>query len=152
MHKDYGLAPVQIFEDGSEGRIAKPLGPGIVRVTGEDADAVPLEHVEGIFNFAQAALGVRQRNDGKQSKPPRMLERKIGRIVVASPRRATRALGVAEPYARQRQRKDGGRDALGVHCIERLLRRPVERCGRDPRSILRDIGRRREVMMHIDQP
>ena len=71
------------------------------------------QDVERIFDLAGCPR-YWQRNDGKQPKPPRVLEREIGGIVVAIPRRAARGLGIAEAYARECQRKDAGRHALGV--------------------------------------
>ena len=57
MEIDHRLAPVEFVEHRREGFVARPL----VVVVGHQRDAVDLEHVEGIFDFAQAAFGIGQR-------------------------------------------------------------------------------------------
>jgi hypothetical protein len=101
MHKHDGLAPVEFFENRKKGGIAEPLGSSAVAVAGQNANPVRLQYVERIFDFSQAAFGIRQRHDGKQTKPPRMAPCEVGRIFVAETRSAARCLSIAKPHAGQ---------------------------------------------------
>jgi hypothetical protein len=65
MYEHDGLTPVEFRENGEIRRITEPLGSGVVAVAREQANAVSLEHVECIFDFAQAAIRIRQWYDGK---------------------------------------------------------------------------------------
>ena len=54
MEIDDRFAPVELVEDRRIGGIARP---GLA-VAGQQADAVELQHVERIFDLAQAALDI----------------------------------------------------------------------------------------------
>ena len=57
MGVDHGLAPVQFGPNGSKGLIAQPP----VAITGEQADTIGFERVEGILDLPQAAFDIRHR-------------------------------------------------------------------------------------------
>ena len=57
MHVDHRFAAVELLEHRQERRVAEIF----VVVAREQRDAVGLEHVEGIFDFLEAALGVGER-------------------------------------------------------------------------------------------
>ena len=82
MHEHYGFAPVELFEHGIEGRIAEPFGSGRVAIVRDDSDPARLQHVERIFDLAQAAVCVRQRDDRKQPEASWVATSKVGRIVI----------------------------------------------------------------------
>ena len=63
---DHGLTPIELLEHRHEGLVAEIF----VAVAGVQADAVGLEHVERIFDLAQRAFGIGQRNGGEQPKRP----------------------------------------------------------------------------------
>ena len=70
MNKDDGFAPVQFAPDRREDRVA-----GIfVANAAEDADAIRVQRVEGVLDFAQRAINVRHRYGSEQSKAPRMVD------------------------------------------------------------------------------
>src|SRR5262249_17623686 len=61
---DHGLAPIELLVDRGKRRIAEIL----VLVTGQQADAVGVERVEGVLDLLEAALRVRRRDDGKKTE------------------------------------------------------------------------------------
>ena len=65
MHIDHRLAPVQFVEHRPVARIAQPA----VAVVGLQADAVGLERVEDILDFALRAIGVEHRQGRNQAEP-----------------------------------------------------------------------------------
>jgi hypothetical protein len=56
VDKHHGATAIQFRVDGREGRIAEPL----VHVARPQGDAVSLQHVQGVGDFLQAAVGIGQ--------------------------------------------------------------------------------------------
>src|SRR4029077_2566866 len=116
------------------------------------------EHTKGILDLAQAPFGVRQRYYGKETKAAGMTSGKIGRVFAHSACHLRRLLWVSEPNTGESKGENSRRDALLVHCGNRLLRSPTPprgiltaaRC-ENPITIFRDIKGWDEVMMHVNQ-
>ena len=78
MNKDDGFAPVQFAPDRREDRVA-----GIfIANAAEDADAIRVQRVEGVLDFAQRAVDVRHRDGGEQPEPPGMVDHHLRDEVV----------------------------------------------------------------------
>ncbi len=146
MGEHQRLAAVQFLHHRLEGGIAQPF----VAVAGEQDDAVGLEHVEAIFELAQAAFDVGQRQRREHAEAAGMVGGELRRIVVAVARDAAALRVVADPDAGRGDRGDRGRDAGLVHVGERLLRRPGDRRRLQQRAHLVDVLGRSDVMMHVD--
>ena len=124
VHVDQRLAPVEFGIDRIERRVAEIL----VAVAREQADAVGLERVEGVFDFLQAAVGVGRRDGGEQAEAAGVVGHHPRAVFVAlAPEPARQRHVVGEPGARLHQRDDRGRDSALVHVVERHLRRPSRR-------------------------
>ena len=154
MRIDDGLAAVEFLEDRRERRIAE-----IFAVIGaQQPDAVGFERIERIGDFRKAAFGIGQRDDGEQAIAAGIIADRLGGVIVPHPRQPAAGGDVAEPGAGRAHRNDRGRDAVGVHLFERLGRRPRQQLiGRhravaeiDPLVLFLDVGRRQEVVMHVD--
>ena len=146
MGEHQRLAAVQFLHHRLEGGIAQPF----VAIAGEQDDAVGLEHVEAVFDLAQAAFDVGQRQRREHAEAAGMVGGELRRIVVAVARDAAALRVVADPDAGRGDRGDRGRDAGLVHVGERLLRRPVDGRRLQQRAHLVDVFRRRDVMMDVD--
>src|SRR5262245_26212312 len=68
MHEHYGLAPVEFLEDRVVSRMSQPL----VVVAGHQSDPIRLEDTKRVFDFMQAAFGVRERYYGKATESARV--------------------------------------------------------------------------------
>ncbi len=75
---DHGLAAIQLLVNRRKGSIAEILAV----VAGQEADAVGLECVEGVFDFLQAAVGIGRSDRGKQAEFARMIGNAPGAIFV----------------------------------------------------------------------
>ncbi len=95
MGIDHGLAAIEFLEHRHESGIAEIF----VAVAGEQPDAVGLEHVERIFDFAQAAFGVGQRYGGEQAELAGIILAQLRAVVVAFARQRARFFDIAEPDA-----------------------------------------------------
>src|ERR1700730_1600257 len=120
---------------------------------------MPSALIEGVLHLLQAAFGVREGYHGKATEADLMTCSEIGRVFVHSACRLCRRLWVSEPDTWSCKGENSRRDALIVHRRHRLFRSPAKvrgisptaaRSG-DPITIFREIKRRDEVMMHIDQ-
>ena len=146
MGVDHRLAAVELLEHRQEGRIAEIL----VAVAGPQRDPLRLEHVQAIFDLAQAAFGVGQRNDRERAEAALVVALQIGRVFVAGARQAAGLLVLlAEPHARIEDRDHRGVDAGLVHVVERHGDRPFGR-----RALVGDQGlgldRRDDVVVDVD--
>src|SRR5258708_26588691 len=64
-----------------------------------------------------------------------MIEPNLGRVVVALARQTSRGVDIPEPQARRGDRGDRLLDAVAIHRLDRMLRRPFRRlAGDDQRS------------------
>ncbi len=131
MNKHDGLAPVEFFEDRQKSWIAQPHRGGAVAIAGQKANAVRIEHVECILDLPQGAFGIGKWHYREQTKTSAMVSSEVSGVFVAQPRHAASSLRVSEPNSRQREREDRGCNVLSVHRIERFLRLPLKRSGRD---------------------
>ena len=73
--------------------------PSHVAIVRNDPDAARFENIEGVIDLAQAAVYIREWDDGKQTEPPRVIASKVGRVIIAEPGRTTGGVRVAEPDA-----------------------------------------------------
>ena len=148
MGVDRGLAAVELLPDRSEGGVAEPL----VAVARHDADAVDLQRVEGVGDFLQALVDVRQRQHGEGAEAAGMIGLQFLGVLVRFARDADRRVLAERRHLRRGRRQDRGRDAALVHVFEHLLRRPVRQ-----REILAadhvhrvEPGRRHDMGVHVD--
>ena len=121
MEIHHGLAPVELVEHLLEGVVAGIL----VHVVRRQRDAVGVERIEGIFDLAQAALDVRQRQRGEMAEPAPVIPLHLRRGLVDLAGEGPRRGGVAQPGARRRHRQHRHRDAVLVHRLDGLARLPV---------------------------
>ena len=121
MKVEDGASTIELLEYRSERGVARPL----VAVVRHQADAVGLEDVEGVGDFAQAPLGIGQRQRGEKAEPHWMITDELCGVFVAAARDTTRGLHVAEPDARVGNRHHRRIDALLIHLAERSLRGPL---------------------------
>ncbi len=150
MRIDHGPAPVQFFEHRPERGIARVL----VAEARHQREAVCFQHVERVFDFAQAALDVRQRQRGEDA------DNGPDNRAPASPRNRWSRAQAGAPSATSpnhtpsaNDRRDRRRDAVLVHVLERLVRAtscgggfsPLTCCGSAG-----DVTRRHEMMMDVD--
>src|SRR6185437_3270006 len=155
MHEYDSLAAVQFFKDSFIGRIPQPF----VVITGHQPDTIGLHNRERIVDLAQAAFGIRKRNDRKDPEACRMPAREIGRVFVHAARRLRSRFCITEPHPGRSKRKNSSRNLLLVHSGNGLLWSPVRISGMKPpacrrcnaRLVLHKIKTRNEVMMYIDQ-
>ena len=97
---DHGLAPVELVEHLREGFVAGIL----VHVVRRQRDAVGVELIEGIFDLAQAALDVGQRQRREMTEAASVVLLHLGGGLVDLAGEHPRRGGVAEPHARRRNR------------------------------------------------
>ena len=149
---DHRAAPVELVEYRREIGIA-----GIfAAVIGEQADAVGLELVERMADFRQARIHVRQGQAGEDAEALGMVAAQLGGVVVGAAAQALRRLGIAEPEAGRRDRRQRGGDAVAVHRLDRDLRAPGRRLVGDADradEIVADLGDivgRQDVVMDVD--
>ena len=95
VHVDHGLAAVELGIDRREGRIAEIFAV----VARQQADAVGLERVEGVFDFLQAAVGVRRRDRREQAEAAGMIAHELGAVFVDLAAELAGFLVVAPPGA-----------------------------------------------------
>ena len=149
VHVHDGFAPVQFVHHRPEVGVAQPP----VAVAREEPDAVGLERVERVRDFAPACRPRRAAASRQTARTARGWSRtSVGAVVVARPRQAARHRRVAEPESRIGDRHDGGGDAAAIHVLDRFGRRPG-RVGRLQQRTALDLGHpggRREVMMDVD--
>ena len=151
---DHRLAPVELVEHRREGLVAGIL----VDVVGRQRDAVGVERVVGVFDLAQAALDVRQRQRREMAEAALVVRLHLRRRPRCIRGRSVRdACGVAEPDARRRDRQHRHRDAVLVHRLDGLARVPfgqpvVEGVGGVLEHVagLLDVGRRIGVVVGVD--
>ena len=72
MHEDHGLATVKFIEH----RLVVGITSRFAAITSEQADAVRLEYIERILDFAQTTFDVWQRNSAEKAEATRMFARK----------------------------------------------------------------------------
>jgi hypothetical protein len=112
-----------------------------------------------MFDFAQAAFRIRQRNGCEQAEAAGMLTHEVGAIFVDPAREAARFLCIAEPDAGRGKRQRRGLHTVLVHCGEGLLRCPFQPGAADfaapracdPVAIFGEIERRNDVTVNVDQ-
>ena len=150
MDIDHGLAAVELLIDRGERGIAEIL----VLVAREQAYAVGLERVAGVFDLLQAALHVRRRNAGKQAEAAGMILDHRGAVLVELPREGAGLLDiVAVPDPGLGDGEAGRGNPALVHVLERQGRRPFRRrsAGAAARRVHGiDVELRDEVMVHVD--
>ena len=94
---DHRLAPIQFLVDRGKRGIAEILG----LVTGQQADAVRLEHFEGVFDLLEAALHVGWRDDCKQAEPAGVVSHEPRAVLVELTREPARLLDIVSvPHSR----------------------------------------------------
>ena len=122
MRVDHGFAAVQFVEDRREGRVTQIFRP----VAGEEADAIGLERIEGVFDFFQAAVDVGDGQHGEQAEASFVRSDHFrGGVLVQLARDLAGFFGVSEVDAGGGGREHRGGDAALVHRIEILRGRVV---------------------------
>src|SRR5262249_56069070 len=112
---------IELVGDRGEGRIAEIL----VLVTGQQADAVGVERVEGVFDLSEAALRVGWRDHGEQAEAAGMVPYHLGAVLVELARKAARLLDVVSvPDPGLDDREDPARNPALVHLLDRGPGRP----------------------------
>ena len=145
MHVDHGLAAVELGIDRRERCVAEILAV----VACQQADAVGLERVEGVFDFLQAAVGVRRRDRREQAEAAGMIAHELGAVFVDLAAELAGFLVVAPPGAGLDLRQHRRADAALVHVVERHLHRPFRRAGLVLAERLAML-RRQEMVMDVD--
>ena len=152
-----GPPAVQFLMDGSKHRMSeKPVFHAcrLVLVGREHADAIGLERVEGVLDFTQAAIDVRQRQRREHAESSRMIPHQLRRILIALSRKPPRHIRVSEPQARRRNRGERRRRAGLVHVVESPGHGPA--VGGIDRNVVffrnGDVLRRPDVTVHVDPP
>src|SRR5438445_765425 len=79
MAKHDRFTAIQNFHKRSERRIAEILA----LIAREDSDAVGLQRIQSVFDFAYGAIDIRQRQYRKQTKPARMILHNLCAVLVA---------------------------------------------------------------------
>ncbi len=125
----------------------------------QEADAVELESIERIFDFAQAAFHVRQRYRREHAKAARIIADHLSAVLVTDAGTlARRVATVVEPDAGAGHRHQRRCDARFLHLVKRELRGSarIGRCRQDiciadqAFEIRTDISGGIDVMMGID--
>ena len=98
MRVDNGFAAVEFVHDRRKGTVTEPL----VIDAGQQPDTVSLQHIEGIFDFAQACLHIGQRKRGKHPEPAGMIRHQLRRELIERARQAASGGVVAIPHTRRR--------------------------------------------------
>src|SRR5215218_2430801 len=88
---DHRLAAVELGIDRREGCVAEIFSV----VAGQQADAVGLEGVEGVFDFPEAAVGIERRNRREQAEAARVIAHELGAILVDLAAQLARPVRVA---------------------------------------------------------
>src|SRR5262249_52969014 len=100
-------------------------------VAGQQADAIRLEGVKGVFDLVEASLHVGRRDDGKQAEAAGMISHQPRAIVVELARQTARLLDiVSEPNPGLDDREDRSRNSALVHLLKRGCREPSRRRSR----------------------
>ena len=145
VHVDHRLAAVELGIDRRERCVAEIFSV----VACQQADAVGLERVEGVFDFLQAAVGVRRRDRGEQAEAARMIAHELGAVFVDLAAELAGFLIVAPPGAGLDLRQHRRPDAALVHVVERHLHRPFWRAGLVLAERLAML-RRQEMVVDVD--
>ena len=128
MGIDDRLAPVELVIDRGEGGIAR-IFPVVV---GENAYAVGLQGPEGVLDFLQAPLHVRQRNSGEEAEAAGMIAHDL-RLRVTSFEIDVSGMSVSARFDAASLRVEcavvDGRDA--PHALSEGDRRKIERTIQD---------------------
>src|SRR5579871_3225647 len=143
MDENDRSAAIKLVKYRHEQGISEELS-GIAR---QKSDAIEFEHVEGGFDFAQASVGVWQRNGGKHSEAPRKVSDQLRSEFIADPCRGASSLSIIKPDTGACHRINSRGYAGSIHLLDGALRRPLRgnRCRNGP-DILDDV---REVVGQI---
>jgi hypothetical protein len=158
-----GFAAVQFLVNRSQLGIPQPDVP-IIRI---QADSVRLQRVERILRFPKRALGVGDRNAGKNAETAGMIAAQLRRVIVALTSNLSHFVHFAEPKSRRGDGEDGDGGAVLVHVVQVLRQCPAgigaaqsaaAACAPAASTALvvrcqeLKIGGRREVVVDINPP
>jgi hypothetical protein len=115
----------------------------------QQAHAVALQRVEGVFDLLEAAFDVERRDRREQAEAAGMLLHELGAVFVDGAAERARLGRVAVPGAGLHLRQHRGRDSALVHVLERHLRRPFRRAHLVLGQRLA-MHLRQEMVMHVD--
>src|SRR4051812_15280128 len=123
MHKDDRLAAFELVEDGLQRNIAEVNSIGVR----EENKAIQSENVQGVREFLQGRINIRQRETGETRKPvgPRVNE--FGRERVAPARQRSSLLAIAKMNSWRAHRHDSNIDTGIVHEGDHCLLGPIKR-------------------------
>jgi hypothetical protein len=95
VHVDHRLAAVELLVNGRKRRIAVILAV----VARQEAHAVALQRVEGVFDLLEAAFDVERRDRREQPEPAGMLLHQLGAVFIDGAAQRSRLGRVAVPGA-----------------------------------------------------
>ena len=151
MGVDHRPMGIERRQDRIERRVAE-IDPVVI---GEQADALELQDIERIIDLRDRILRRPHRNGGKTAEAVRPARLLLGRMLVEPAGQRLAGRGLAELHARHRHRHDRIVDAVGIHHLERGLRRARRiaaaaggpEAGRDDRLL---VEQRNGVEMNVD--
>src|SRR6516165_4551283 len=146
MNVNDSLPAVELLVNRFKGFIAEVF----VLEARHQTDAVRLQLIHRILDFAKTALSVGEGNRGEEAESSAMVGDHLCSVLVAIARKSARVLDAAQPDARLNERDDGGRNPILVHLLDGHLGAPWRR---PPALTLRQdrfkMARRYEVMVEV---
>jgi hypothetical protein len=129
-------------------KIAEPF----VVVARHQGDAIRLQRVERVFDLAQTAFGIPQRQHREIAEPSGMIHDQLGRIFVRLAAQPSRHIRLHRVDTGRGDRQHRGGSAGLVHVGKRFLDGPAPHQAFAKAQVLRrrDVTRRRKVMMDVD--
>ena len=145
VHEHDGPASLQLVEQRSEARVAQVGAAGVA----EQHDAIQPEVVEGVGQFGERAVDVRQRQAGEAAEPVGAVADHLGGQFIAPSCQAARGGVVPGMYTRGADRGDGDVDAGVVEERERTRARPGRRRDTADRVVALVGGPPEEIGQHV---
>ena len=142
MNKNRCFAPIELVEDGIEQRIPQVT----VIYTGKETHAIEVQDIEGIRDFFQSSVYVRQGKESEGAESRRMFRVLVCLELVARPGHFPQSTQILQDHPR-RQRGYGCSDFPTIHRLQFDF---------DIRNFYRHrvvgVLRRHHVVMHVNAP
>ena len=90
----------------------------MIAVAGQDADAIGVQRVEGVFDFLEAFVHARDRQDGQQTVAALIIGRHFRAELVQFARQAAGFVRISEPYAGRGAGDERRSHAIAVHGLD----------------------------------
>jgi hypothetical protein len=145
MHEHDGGTPLQLIEKRLQNRVTEVDAAGVA----EQHDAVEAKLVEGVGQFDQRRIDVRQGQAGKAAEPVGMVADQLGGQLVAPPGQRAGGGVVTGVHAGGADRRDGHVDAGVVEERQRAGPGPGRRRDAANRVVARVGGLPEEVGQHV---